>query len=167
MSLAIAVLFGHKVVTLDVVTAFLIPSLPDDQVIYIEPPPFMGLPKNVVLRLCKALYGIRQAANLWFKHLKQSMQALDLHPCPADPCLFTNGGPPEALVAVAVHVDDFTIVAPADRVEGVIAGLRRIYRMTGGGVPTWLLGMKVECVPGCIKLLQGDFIDQMLVHVSA
>jgi hypothetical protein len=75
VSLAIAVLFGLKVVTLDVVTAFLIPSLPDDQVIYIEPPPFMGLPKNVVLRLCKALYGIRQAANLWFKHLKLSMQA--------------------------------------------------------------------------------------------
>lgn len=83
----------------DVPTAFLNPDLNIDL--------FMELPKGYekdghVIRLCKGLYGLKQAAALWYDDAKSTLAQLGLLPTTSDICLYTNS---EKDIFVLMHVD--------------------------------------------------------------
>jgi len=91
---------------LDVVTAFLNGEL--DEEIYMRPPKGMAHPgPGKALRLNRSIYGLKQAARVWYKLLSRVLQTLGLNPSPSDPCLFVTAQQPG--IAMAVVVDDFII----------------------------------------------------------
>ena len=144
----------------DIETAFLIPSLPETEIIYVEPPPWTNTPTHLVWRLLKALYGIKQAAHLFYRHLKTTMAEISLFPSSSDPCIFVSKGP--SIEIAAVHVDDIVLVASPSRTKTIKDFLETKYKMTGGGLPSWVLGIEVVFWKKSLQLTQRTFIQQIL-----
>lgn len=91
---------------MDVKTAFLHAPLQEE--LYMRPP--QGIPelKGKVWRLHKAIYGLKQAANVWYAKLTQELGKIGFKPCLTDPCLFvkqSNG----RRTLLLVYVDDMLI----------------------------------------------------------
>ncbi len=61
----VSVKHGHKIRQMDVVTAFLYRFL--DEVIYVEQPHRFELRPELVCRLRKALYRLKQAPQVWYQ----------------------------------------------------------------------------------------------------
>jgi hypothetical protein len=107
---------------LDVKTAFLNGELEEE--IYMKCPPGFEV-AGKVWRLRKALYGLRQAAQAWYKKLKESLLGAGFSISSADPCLYiiAHEG---ANVFVLVHVDDCLVVghkAGVQYAKGLICSL--------------------------------------------
>jgi hypothetical protein len=76
----------HK---LDVATAFLHGTI--DVETYMKAPEQLGLPSGAVLRLNKAIYGLKQASRIWNTTLNDFMSSLAFSRCIVDPCIYTKG----------------------------------------------------------------------------
>ena len=94
--LALKVHMSLKIYLLDVVTAYLHGTL--DFVLYLAPPPgFLNTTINLKpgrfagLRLCKALYGLRQSGRTWYHHLCNLLIAKGFIYNPTLPCIFSTG----------------------------------------------------------------------------
>ena len=81
---------GLSKATGDVSTAFLHASL--NELVYVQPPTeirgTVHAPTGKVLRLKKALYGLRSAPRAWSDHIAQVLTDLGLHRCWTDSCLY-------------------------------------------------------------------------------
>jgi hypothetical protein len=84
----------------DVVTAFLNGHLDDDEHIWIR------LPDGRVVKVNKALYGLRRSPRLWYQELARYLTSLGHHPIEADPCVFVNS---DGLIILA-YVDDLILI---------------------------------------------------------
>ena len=69
--------------------------------VYIELPPEEPKGKNVVGRLVKALYGLRDAPLIWKAHLTQSLKKAGIEECDVMPGIFRHRS---RGILVAVHV---------------------------------------------------------------
>ncbi len=101
--------------------AFILATLPEDEITIVKPPvdcPLSG-PRSY-WRLKKSLYGLKRAPHHWYKHLSAILQSPELGLCPTahDPCIFHGvlipGKPPLYLV---IYVDDFLYFSLDDEVE--------------------------------------------------
>ena len=100
--LALIAAFNLKTIQFDAINAFINSKI--DQETYIEYPPGYGC-KGKVLKLNKALYGLRQSPLLWQKELIYTLIQLGLIPIPKDPCLFAND-----FLIIIVFVDDIIVL---------------------------------------------------------
>jgi hypothetical protein len=71
---------------LDVKTAFLNADL--DRDVYAYPAQGSGVPRDKVLLLKRAVYGLRQAPRAWFERLKEHLVSFGFEPSSADPSLY-------------------------------------------------------------------------------
>ena len=92
--LAFAVHFGGEIFLMDVITSYLYGNL--DMLLYISPPPdfLPRLPtpspeKFLHLRICKALYGLKEAGKMWYHVLQEFLISHGFLYDPALPCIFT------------------------------------------------------------------------------
>lgn len=93
---------------LDVKTAFLNGKL--EETIYMKQPPgFENEDKNLVCRLKKGIYGLKQAAKLWNDEIHHSLTSKSFQQSKADPCLYSKNINGE-MVYVLIYVDDMAIV---------------------------------------------------------
>ena len=72
---------------------------------------YVELPKgfkeeNMVLKLNKSLYGLRQSPRNFFSHLSKQLQSMGMNPSDADLCLFIGGN-----CICLTYVDDILIFA--------------------------------------------------------
>ena len=96
---------------MDVCNAFLNADMPSDDPVYMYCVDGYNKP-DYVIRLQKALYGLRNSPSQWYKHLAAFLQnVLKMARCPLDHCLFSmvceDGN---IVLLVGVHVDDLVIV---------------------------------------------------------
>jgi hypothetical protein len=95
----------------DVTCAFLHAILPDSKCVYIEMPHGLkqydkhGQPK--VLKLKRALYGLRQSPRAFWINLTEKLERCGLEQSKLDPCLFIG-----AKVICIVYVDDLLFWSP-------------------------------------------------------
>ena len=95
----------------DVLCAFLHAILPDSECVYIEMPHGFkqydkhGRPK--VLKLKRALYGLRQSPRAFWLHLTEKLERCGLKQSKLDPCLFIG-----SKVICIVYVDDLLFWSP-------------------------------------------------------
>ncbi len=103
MMIALAALKKWHITGLDVKTAFLYGEL--DEELYMEQPEGFKLKgqERKVMRLKRAIYGLKQAALAWWKALDKSMAALGLTRLQSDSGLFVNKA--KTIIAI-VYVDD-------------------------------------------------------------
>ena len=107
----------QNVVGLDVSTAFLFAELEEDGTVVVRLPAGVTGPNGRpgFMRLRKALYGLRAAAQTWARHLAKLLKRLcDLTPCETEPCLFSGVVLDGQRVAVLCYVDDLLISSDSD-----------------------------------------------------
>lgn len=141
----------------DVPTAFLNPDLNIDL--------FMELPRGYekdgyVIRLCKGLYGLKQAAALWYDDAKSTLAQLGLLPTTSDICLYTNS---EKDIFVLMHVDDFQVVSPhQSKIDLLMSALYRKYNLKTVSTDLFL-GIEISHpAPETLKLSQGQYARTLL-----
>ncbi|RYP53280.1 hypothetical protein DL770_010999 [Monosporascus sp. CRB-9-2] len=125
--IAIAARFDLKLIQYDVVNAFVNAKL--NKEIYMKMPPGYRKP-GTILRLLKALYGLRESPSLWQKELSKTLTQLGFTPIPHEPYYFARDS-----ILVFFYVDDI-VIAYRKECEGAanaaISQLKMRYQLTGG-----------------------------------
>ncbi|KAL8310867.1 hypothetical protein RB597_001710 [Gaeumannomyces tritici] len=136
--IAMAAKFDLHMMQLDVSNAFVNAKLPHD--IYMEMP--AGYRKaGQVLKLLRALYGLRESPLLWQKEFSSTLSSFGFSPVPHEPCSFIGKG-----ILIFFYVDDLVVVyrdSHAAEAKGVVSSLRHKYSLTGGDELQWFLGIRV------------------------
>lgn len=149
---------------MDAVGAFLngVPK----EVLYIKIPQGYK-PKNnnpdVVLKLNKSLYGLKQSPLCWYTQLLEFFSSIQFSPSKADPCFFVSSDPGWKCGAY-VHVDDLCIVGQdTPRFKRLISAR---FEMEDLGPCTFFLGMRVsrDRSSKTITLTQEKYIQNMLIE---
>jgi hypothetical protein len=73
-----------------------------------------------VVRVVKGLYGLIEAAKLWFDKLSSLLKSLGFTQNPYDPCVMNRTNSDGKQTTLAIHVDDVLITAPS---EGAVTSL--------------------------------------------
>jgi hypothetical protein len=117
--LALSVLLGWKLNFYDVEAAYLEAILPFSA--YCHLPPGYIVPnefKNhrICWKLKKALYGLRESAQAWYKHAKSLLQDTGYECLPIDPGLYIHTSSLGVSI-LAVHVDDITAASSTQAMQ--------------------------------------------------
>ncbi|OOQ85189.1 Reverse transcriptase RNA-dependent DNA polymerase [Penicillium brasilianum] len=107
--IALMTKFDLETFQMDAVNAFLNSKL--DQDVFCRYPPGLGS-TGKVLRLKRAVYGLRISGKKWEEDIRKVLSAVGLRPCPEDPALYTDGH-----VVVMVFVDDFLAIYHASQTD--------------------------------------------------
>lgn len=127
---------------LDVKTAFLNGDL-EEEIFIRQPPGFEEGGPNVVARLHKALYGLRQASRAWHKTLHQFLVSEGFRVSQADPSLYIRETDGE-VVYLLIYVDD-VLIASCDlqAVADVKADIMSRFECRDMGEADVFLGMEI------------------------
>jgi hypothetical protein len=119
--LILSVVLGLARKQVDYTAAFVQAELDESEQVFVEMP--KGFKKQgKVLKLNRALYGLRQLPRTWFEHLKEKLtsDAVGFEQSPNDPCLFYT-----KVVICVVYVDDCLFFSPSDdAIEGTFDCMR-------------------------------------------
>ena len=102
---------GGEVHQMDVSSAFLNGTLDEDKPVFIELPSHVQLKieKGTVLRLRKALYGLKNAPRVWNRKWNELITSVGFKQTKADECVYTKGKGKEQ-VWVLMYVDDILVM---------------------------------------------------------
>lgn len=169
--LALAVQLALATRLVDIVTAFLYGDLDKD--IHIRPPPdfLEDIPtpnpgKFCGLKLCKALYRLKQAGRAWYHLLRRFLitQGFTCHS--ALPCIFVLRRD-IGYVILAVYVDDINLVGTHNLCVEVEKLLTSQFEMKLLGRTTFCLGLQVHHLPdGSILLHQESYTKKLLQNFN-
>ncbi|KAM4062573.1 reverse transcriptase (RNA-dependent DNA polymerase) [Hirsutella rhossiliensis] len=136
--MALAAEYDLELDQMDAINAFVNCPLEEEEVVFMKMPPGFER-RGKVLRLRKALYGLRRPPLLWQQHLTASLENLGCKTVPQEPCVMMKGA-----VIVFFYVDDI-IWAYRKKDQQVateaISGLQQRYKMSILGEPKWFLGI--------------------------
>jgi hypothetical protein len=134
--------------TEDVVTAFLIPTLPPEETVYMEmgyDPDLNKASPEYVYEVLKCLYGLKQASRAWRKEINSFLLAQGFVSLHSDPCLYVlRAEDGTTICMLAVHVDDILLSAHDPMVEKVKALLGGKYEMKDLGELTNYVGIRIR-----------------------
>ena len=149
---ALASKFGLDLNSIDIVTAFLYGNL--DTPIYMELPDgfmlddkskenFSGF-KDPVLLLSQTIYGLKQSAYAFHKHLTDNLKAWGFKQCYTDPCLLVKNIGTRKMI-VGLYVDNF-IIAHESRndLNWLFERIGKVYKFHDEGPLTWTLGLEIS-----------------------
>jgi hypothetical protein len=94
-----------------------------------------------ILRLQKALYGLRKSPLLWQKHFTKSLRDIGFETVPYKPCCMRRNG-----IIVFFYVDDIVFAFRQnmqDNARDAVRQLQTRYTLTGGDDLQWFLGIAV------------------------
>ncbi|KAI1003690.1 hypothetical protein K3495_g4518 [Podosphaera aphanis] len=124
----------------------------------------MEMPKgfeepNRIIFLKKGLYGLKQAAALWYDDARATLGSLGLHSTTSDVCLYTNK---ETDLFVLLHVDDFQVMGPnLKKIGALMYALHKKYKLKS--VKTDLfLGLNIKQKNDIFELSQGHYARTLL-----
>lgn len=139
--LCIAINFGLIVWNVDVQRAFLNAKLLEE--IFIRPPKILRFGSGTVIRLRKALYGLRQSGNAWHRELSSYLKSIGFVQMPREPCVFVHKTIPH--LYIGTYVDDLIIVCESEQIKDhVVRLLSKKYKLHDRGSVTELLGVQFE-----------------------
>jgi hypothetical protein len=147
---------------MDVVTAFLNGTIEEE--VYMAQPPSFRDPRHpdLVCKLQKAIYGLKQAGRVWYQDVSQYIVSLGFTQLRTDHCLFSlRRG--DIFILILLYVDD--VVVGGNCLVECLELKRQLmakYRMTDGGELNWFLGMHVVLTPQRICLDQTQYICNVL-----
>lgn len=138
---------------IDIKSAFL--NAPLKEEIYLNAPPGVEIKKNHVLKLNRAMYGLKQAPNAWHETLTSWLTQIGFRRCEAEPCVFWRKG-----TFLYLHVDDLAIFSknPQNFKEEV----KKRFEIKDLGESNLLLGMNITQESDHVILSQGHYIDKIV-----
>ena len=130
--------FDLETYQLDAVNAFVHAEI--DEIVYIRlPPGFTEAGK--VLRLNKALYGLRRSPLMWQQKITSAMQELGFKELPQEPCIMLKNG-----IICFYFVDDIVFAfrqKDSKEVQETIRSLKKPFTIKEVGNLKWFLGMHI------------------------
>jgi transposase InsO family protein len=160
--LGVAAHAGWQVHHMDVKSAFLNGEITEE--VYVQQPPGFIDDKRggYVLRLNKALYGLRQAPRAWNAKLDDSLKSLGFQRCPQEHALYRRNDE-DSFLLIGVYVDDL-IITGSDSIA--IARFKKqmhgLFRMSDLGLLSYYLGIEVDQRDGHITLCQAAYAVKIL-----
>ncbi len=114
---------------LDIKTAFLYGEL-NEEIYLKQPEGYISVEsKNLVCRLHKCLYGLKQASRVWNQHFDNFLKLFGLTPSESDPCLYLRISGNE-FTAVTIWVDDGLVCSnSSDVITKIISHLKEHFEM--------------------------------------
>jgi hypothetical protein len=121
--------------------------------------------EDLVCRLKRTLYGLKQSAREWNKTLHASLLSMGFTQSAVDHCLYSrhDGNGLEALIGV--WVDDCLIAGKnRDTVDRIKAAIAQSFKVTDGGPVNFFVGAKIERnrERKTLFMSQSAYIDKML-----
>jgi hypothetical protein len=123
---------------------------------------------NMVFRLRKSLYGLKQAARQWNKKLRSVLEGIGYSRlCSNNSIYIYSKG--DIKVIVLVFIDDITLVSKSESaMASAVTELSKHFKLRDLGSTTLLLGIQVkqDCSNGSIPLSQEHYIRELLEHFN-
>ncbi|CAN0028815.1 unnamed protein product, partial [Sphacelaria rigidula] len=165
--LAIATAKNWPIIALDVQTAFLNGRLKETVFCKQAPgfetsDPDTGKPH--VMRLRRALYGLRQSPNVWNFTIDTELQNMGFKATASDPCVYTKGQQ-EHYVMITLFVDDILVTGPSIEIlQSVQDSLKTKISISELGPVSLILGMEVirNSERGFLRLSQHKYVLNLL-----
>ena len=145
---------------MDVTTAFLNGYL--DEEIYMEQPPGYAEKgkENLVCKLKRSLYGLKQSPRCWNQRFTAYLQGLGFERCESDYCVFVKKDP---LILITVYVDDLVLMTENSlQMQQLKSDLIKEFKMIDMGPLHYILGVAVKQTEDGLHLNQEAYIDNML-----
>jgi hypothetical protein len=146
---------------LDINNAFLNGDLHEE--VYMKLP--LGYPHhqpNMVCKLHKSLYGLRQASRQWYSKFSSTLLQQGFQPCTADSSLFTKGSG-TSLIILLVYVDDIIVASPSNAlIASTKTMLETHFKLKVLGDLKYFLGLKIAKSEQGIHLCQRKYALQLL-----
>jgi hypothetical protein len=158
MFMAIAAKFDLELKQYDVTNAFVHATL--DRDIYMRMPRGYQKP-GTLLKLLKALYGLRISPLLWQKEFTATLTTLGFKPVPQEPCCMIQSG-----IIIFFYVDDIIIAyhrTQEQEAMRIVTQIQGKYLCTGGENLQWFLRMEVirDRTRKTIQLSQASYVDKI------
>lgn len=165
--MAVTASLNFKWEQLDVKTAYLNGKVDED--IYLQPPKgFENQFKDKILKLNKAIYGLKQAGLKWNETITSYLISIGFKQSDNDPCLFLSideNGKLQGMIVL--YVDDILLSCKTQgQLEDVRNKLTKRFDMNLLGAPKAYLGMDIVRDKDGIKLSQVTYIDKLLRRFS-
>lgn len=106
--LSIGVILDLEIHQMDVKTAFLNGDI--DTEVYIEQLKGFGMGEDLVCKLKKSLYGLKQSPHLWNKKINMYLKGIGFTSCVSDPCIYHKKYV-NNVAFIGIWVDDIVIAA--------------------------------------------------------
>lgn len=160
--LALAAKNCWEVHHLDVKTAFLNGEI-QEEVYVTQPEGFVKRGKeNLVYRLLKAFYGLRQAPRAWYSKLNKCLEDFGFVRCPYEQAVYTRAMGNDVLI-VAVYVDDLLVTGSSlTIIKDFKEQMGCKFDMSDLGKLSYYLGIEVEQGNGYIRLKQSGYAKKIL-----
>ncbi|KAL2232741.1 UNVERIFIED_CONTAM: Retrovirus-related Pol polyprotein from transposon RE1, partial [Sesamum indicum] len=115
--------------------------------IYVLPPKGYSVEPNLVCKLQRSLYGLKQASHQWNVELTIKLTAFGFVQSAHDHCLFIKSSP-SGPMALLVYIDDILLTGPSlDDIMQVKAYLHRLFTIKDIGDDTRMLQAKTASSP--------------------
>jgi hypothetical protein len=152
---------GHSRITIDFVAAFLNSDLSEE--LYMDAPEGWVIKPGHVLRLRKAIYGLKQAGRNWYQLLREFLVKEEgFVICLSEHCVFVKD---EGRTMMIVYVDDAIISSyRKDEAEALVVRIQKHFELGEIGPLSWYLGSAIEDTGSSIKMSQKDYIEKMLTR---
>lgn len=167
--MSLAAKFDYDLHQMDVPSAFVKGSLPEEDEVYMEiPDGFREGHAGEVLKLKKGLYGLHQSGRIWWLLVSGFLtNKMGFKQSVSDPNYFYKTSKTGRLMTIFLFVDDFQAsTAREDRSEWdeYLNMLKQEFNIKYLGEPKWLLGMKIsrDRKRGLIKLDQELYVTKSL-----
>ncbi|KAJ8737027.1 hypothetical protein PYW07_000298 [Mythimna separata] len=160
--IALSVKLDLKMNHLDVPTAFLNGFL--DETVFMEIPECSEFQNcnNKVLKLKKAVYGLKQSARAWHIRVEDCLLKLGYKKSDNEPCLFIKSDK-NTKVYIGLFVDDFFVFYNCQSTyEQLMKELVEKFRIKDLGQMKQCLGMNINVYENCITVDQKKFIETIL-----
>lgn len=149
---------------MDVKTAFLNGDLTED--IYMKQPKgFVHAGKeDLVCKLNKSLYGLKQAGRAWYKKIDSALLGLGFSALPADNCVYIQRSD-EDTVYILLYVDDILIACRVlSKLTSIKKELSSLFCMKDIGQAEYILGLQItrDRANRTLTLCQSQYIDTIV-----
>ena len=150
-------------------STFLNGKLDDNEIIFMElPPGFDKQGRNLVARLCVAIYRSKQGALKWYRRLSKTLSDLGFTRMEADWGVFVTNITKHILI-LASHIDDCMITGDSSTlIKAFKHEISLRFWITDLGLINWLLGMKVtwDHQARTISLSQEPYVNGILAKYN-
>lgn len=136
----------RKMEQLDIKTCFLEAELERGTDIYVEPPDGYESDNNIVYKLRKSLYGLKQSSRLWWLNLGTYLEGCGMRKLEYEDCIWQRRNPRTGkVVYLGAYVDDLVVTGDdEDGIEEITRALEARFRVTRLGQLKWILGCHLE-----------------------
>ena len=143
--LAIAAAQDLEIHQMDVRTAFLNGELEEE--IYMQQPEGFVAPgsqANLVCKLNRSIYGLKQASRAWYKKIDSALSDLSFKPTMADNCIYVLQEH-STVVYILLYVDDLLLISNnLRRLQSVKEELSQRFDMKDLGEAHFILGLQIQ-----------------------